>query len=152
MLKTLKRYQIIYGITIVTLTLSIIALFAIITQFHFDHKKFEQKNKNSSTYSQMKTKQEKLVLNPDMKKWLENKQNTNKKYYKIIIKGFGSNGQIKNGFGIISSSLRIYYVQADEFVVEGAILKHRDMLFCGSWQILPVTPQDYICNVINNKY
>jgi hypothetical protein len=40
----------------------------------------------------MKTKQEKLVLNTDMKKWLENKQNTDKKYYKIIVKGFGSNG------------------------------------------------------------
>ena len=148
----LRKNQLFYGVVISILLILIVAAYSTIMYFYIDNKNFVHKNEQSPSYLQLKTKKQYLVLNPQMKKWLSNEQNLNRKYFKIIIKGYGSNGQIVRGYGQVKVGLRIYYVTQSQFTVVYGVLQYHGMMFGGNWQILPVTPQDYVCNVSNNYF
>ena len=148
----LKKTKIIYGIIMLMLFLGICSVYYCIVVFHFDNKALATKNKNSLTYEQIKVKKTETILNKEMKQWLQKKENLNKNYYRIIVKGYGSTGSFEKGFGIIKSNIKKFYMSQGQFQIEGNLLKFNGMIFCGNWEIIPIEPQEYIYNIITDAF
>lgn len=140
-----------YSGLILLLSACIAAVLIILIMFHFDNQILWKKNQDSLTYEQLKIQKTNAVLNKQMKIWLAKKQNVNKKYYRAVIKGFGSTGKINKGYGTIKSNVKRFYVSNDQITVQQSMLKFRGMVFSGSWQLIPITPQQYIYCVISER-
>lgn len=140
-----------YSGLILLLSACIATVLIILIVFHFDNQILLKKNQDSLTYEQIKIQKTNAVLNKQMKVWLAKKQNINKQYYRVVIKGFGSTGKLNKGYGTIKSNVKRFYVSNDQITVQQSILKFRGMVFSGSWQLIPITPQQYIYSVISER-
>ena len=133
------------------LMLLIILVFFTAAQVYTSNAYWKHRFKTVTVYKRIQDKPQKITLNQAMKNWLNDSNNKNMKFYRVVIKGYGSYGEVLHGSGVVRSNIKHFYLTEQQITVEGNVLKITDGIFCGNWELIPITPQEYIYNKINAK-
>lgn len=115
-----------------------------ISQFYTTTQYWKEQFIVANTQYIVKFKNEKIVLTDKMKQWLSNKNVYENKYYRAVIKGYGSHAELLQAGGLIIPSVKHFYVSNKQFEIQGNILKINDNIFCGNWQLINISAEEYI--------
>ena len=86
-----------------------------------------------------------------MKKWLDKHDTRQKRYYRAVIKGYGSHVQLLSGNGLGTPSVKHFFVSEQQVQIENNILKLPQGMFCGNWELIYITPEQYIFYLYNSN-
>lgn len=125
---------------IILIVMSIYCIF----QFQASNNYWKEKFIIADTQYVVHFKQQKIQLTQQMKKWLEQPNVRQKKYYRAVVKGYGSHMQLLSGSGLGTPSVKHFFVSESQISIQGCILKLPQGLFCGNWELIYITPEQYI--------
>lgn len=119
-----------------------------IYKLHGTNQFWEEKFQKANTQYILTFKNEPIVLDENMNEWL--KANKDGKYVRVVIRGYGSHAELANAGGVITPSVKIFFLRENEIRIEGSILYLPQGIFCSNWDIIPISAQEYI--FYKNKY
>ena len=136
---------------IVSLVSLIIMAFYCIYQIHASNDYWKKQFVVADTQYVIRFKQQKIVLNEQMEKWLKTTNVKQRKYYRAVVKGYGSHIEFLSGSGFGTPSVKHFFVSDQQIVIDGNILKLPVGIFCGNWQLINITPEQYIYYLYKRK-
>ena len=123
-----------------TTILSIFSIIAILFYQIVEKKLFEthwiNKFNAMEKYVNVEYKYNPVEITLKMKKWLNDPANANHKYYRVVVKGYGSYAKMINGTGIERYGVKHFYVRDDQYKINEyrtTIELRTGEIFCGNW-------------------
>ena len=136
---------------ITSLVVLILMAFYCIYQIHVSNDYWKHQFLVANTQYVVRFKQQKIVLNEQMQKWLKENNVRQNKYYRAVIKGYGSHIQFLSGNGLGTPSVKHFFVNDKQVSIQGDILILPQGRFCGNWQLINITPEQYIFYLYKNN-
>lgn len=138
----------------ITLIVSLVFLVMMVSwgivQFSLSNEYWKRQFDVANTQYIVRFKEEKIILDNRMKQWLSKEGVRQKKYYRAVIKGYGSHIEILQGGGYGSPSVKHFFVSESQVSIQGELLKLPVGLFCGNWELINITPEQYIFYLYKN--
>ena len=144
MSNSILRSKVMWWSLIVSLVVLIIVSFYCIFQFHNANKYWKKQFVIADSQYVINFKPQKIILNDQMKKWLSNPKVREQKYYRVVVKGYGTHIQFLSGYGLGVPGVKHFFVSSKQISIQGSILKMSEHMFCGNWQLINITPEQYI--------
>ena len=139
----------------ITLTFSLVLLIVIVfftlIEVYLSNHYWKNKFKNVTVYKTINDIPKKIILSQPMKQWIKQNAHHKVKYYRVVVKGYGAYGELLHGSGVVRSNIKHFYLTDRDIFIDGNVLRTKNGIFCGSWQLIPITPEQFIYNKLNSK-